>query len=69
MAGVELAAVMSKLLQRHHIDAVPLAGKQPRGIEQTLEEVVNGGIMRMSLIMGGIYDAGKNRDIPMRLSR
>jgi hypothetical protein len=66
---IEFAAVLLKLLQRYRIDAVPLIGKGLRDVEQRLDKMLNNSISKMTLILDGIYDAGKNEGVRMRLSR
>ncbi|KGO39614.1 Cytochrome P450 [Penicillium expansum] len=69
MAQVEFVAVMLKLLQHHRIDAVPLAGEQREDVERMLDTVMSGCIPKMTLVMEGIYDAGKTGGVPVRLTR
>lgn len=69
MAQVEFVAVILKLLQHHRIDAVPLAGEQRGDVERRLSKVMGGCIPKMTLVMEGIYDAGKTGGVPVRLSR
>ncbi|KAJ5617380.1 Cytochrome P450 [Penicillium hordei] len=69
MAQVEFVAVILKLLQYHRIDAVPLAGEQRKDVERRLDKVMSSCIPKMTLVMEGIYDAGKTGGVPVRLTR
>lgn len=69
MAQVEFVAVILKLLQNYRIDAVPLAGEKREDVKRRLDKVMGGCIPKMTLVMEGIYDAGKTGGVPVRLTR
>ncbi|KAJ5473553.1 Cytochrome P450 [Penicillium sp. IBT 31633x] len=69
MGQVEFAAVILKLLQRHRLDAVPLAGESLGDVERRLDRLMSGSVPKMTLIMDEIYDADKTGGVPMQLTR
>ncbi|KAJ5977570.1 Cytochrome P450 [Penicillium viridicatum] len=69
MAQVEFVAVILKLLQHHRIDAVPHAGEQREDVARRLDKVMSSCTPKMTLVMEGIYDAGKTGGVPVRLTR